>query len=353
MEHGVYEALVFLQSAMDEYLQGFIAWSSTHASLMRSLIIGVAALELLIILGLLLKRKWLTSRLQAHTQPEKIFIVSFYSLVIGGSAFLIIGIGLLALNYAGEFSLIALLAAGLNALVVLISLIACLLTFLLLFAHLFISRIPTQPLIFDDVNWGGTPMLVILVAFFVISFMVTLFSSTAGAYASSLALIALPLYLVVATYERSPDIMGFRKPNIKWLLLLLPALPVLLFSNELMYAITERILGQFPLEELMEQIITEDPLLMGINTGVVGPVGEEVFFRGFVYTGLRKKYGVKGGIFWSSLFFGLTHGIPWQIPYAFVAGIILAYVYEKTGSLYSPILLHVVNNSLSVIGIMS
>ncbi|MGD2072580.1 MAG: type II CAAX endopeptidase family protein [Candidatus Thorarchaeota archaeon] len=353
MEHAVREALVFLQSAMDEYVQEFLEWSSSHASFMKSLIIVIAVLELFIIMALWLNRAWIQSRLQVHTKAEKIFIISFFSLVISGSALLIMGIGLLTLNYAGEFSLVALLATGLNALLFLISLIACLPTFLLLFAHLFISRMPTQPLIPDDVNWGGTPMLVIVIAFFIISFMVTLFSSTAGSYASSLALILLPLYLVVVTYERSPDIMGFRIPTMKWLLLVIPALPVLLFSNELIYTITERILGQFPLEELMEQIITEDPLLMGINTGVVGPIGEEVFFRGFVYTGLRRKFGVRGGIFWSSLFFGLTHGIPWQIPYAFVAGIILAYVYEKTGSLYSPIILHVVNNSLSVIGIIS
>jgi membrane protease YdiL (CAAX protease family) len=274
-------------------------------------------------------------------------------MVIGGISLLIMGVGLLALNYAGEFSLPGLLGAGLNALFFIISLIACLFTFLLLFARLFIGRNPTQPQIFDEVNWGGTPMLVIVIAYFVISVMVTLLSSTAGAYAGSLAFITLPLYLVVRTYRRSTGTMGFRTPRVKWFLILLPVIPVLLLLNELVYEMTERILGQFPLDEILKEIITENPLLMGINTGVVAPIGEEVFFRGFVYTGLRRKYGVRNGILLSSLFFGLTHGIPWQIPYAFAAGVILAAVYEKTGSLYSPILIHIINNSLAVIGIIS
>jgi len=353
MEYEVFEWLLILQSELDRYMQNALEELSSHVSLLRAMILGVALIELFILFMIFMNCRWVQTQLEPHTSAEKIFILSFFTLFISGISLLIMGTGLLALNYAREFSIFALAAAGLNALVVLVACVVCLLMFLLLFARLFIARIPARPVLSYEVNWGGTPMLIIVMAFFIISFIATLFSSTAGAYAGSLALILLPLYLVLYTYDRSAETMGFQKPVMKWILVLLPAIFVLLFLNELVYEITERILGQFPLEELMEELLTENPLLMGINTGVLGPIGEEVFFRGFVYTGLRRKYGVKNGILLSSLFFGLTHGIPWQIPYAFVAGIILAYVYEKTGSLYSPILLHVINNSLSVIGIMS
>ncbi|MBU7047385.1 MAG: CPBP family intramembrane metalloprotease, partial [Theionarchaea archaeon] len=112
-----------------------------------------------------------------------------------------------------------------------------------------------------------------------------------------------------------------------------------------------KFIGEFPLDELVEDIIERSPIFMSINVGVIGPIGEEVFFRGFAHTALKRKYGFRKGILLSSLFFGVYHGIPWQIPYAFVAGLILAFVYEKTQSIYSPILFHIINNSIGVIGI--
>lgn len=353
MVHEVHEWISILQTEFEEYFQDFLQWLTSHASFVETVILLVALIESILVFIVLMKRQWVRDQLKAHTGVEKVFIISFFSMVISGICLLVMGVGLIALTSAGLFSLSGLVGTGVNALFFIVSLIACLFSFLLLFAYLFIGREPTQPQIFDEVNWGGTPMLVIIIAYFIISVIVTLFSSTAGVYAGSLAFIILPLYLVIKTYNRPKGTMGFRTPSVKWFLILLPVIPFLLLLNELVYEITERILGQFPLEDILEEIITENPILMSINTGVVGPIGEEVFFRGFVYTGLRRKYGVRNGILLSSLFFGVTHGIPWQIPYAFVAGIILAAVYEKTGSLYSPILIHIINNSLAVIGIIS
>jgi membrane protease YdiL (CAAX protease family) len=86
-----------------------------------------------------------------------------------------------------------------------------------------------------------------------------------------------------------------------------------------------------------------------ILTTVMAPLAEELFFRGFLYGGLR-RYGVPIAAIVSGLLFGAVHigGSPigFLVPLA-ALGIILALLYERTGSLYPPIALHALNNSIA------
>lgn len=85
-----------------------------------------------------------------------------------------------------------------------------------------------------------------------------------------------------------------------------------------------------------------------------GPVIEEIFFRGVMYSALRRKIGVFWGIAITSVLFSFlhTHAVTYFLvgflPIA-ILGAMLAYLYEKTGSLVPPITLHVLNNVGSVI----
>lgn len=82
---------------------------------------------------------------------------------------------------------------------------------------------------------------------------------------------------------------------------------------------------------------------------VVAPIAEELFFRGFYFGGLR-KYGLTIAVLVSGTTFGLVHlassPIGFIVPLA-VLGMILALLYERTGSLYPPIALHALNNSIA------
>jgi len=81
---------------------------------------------------------------------------------------------------------------------------------------------------------------------------------------------------------------------------------------------------------------------------VVAPVGEEIFFRGFAYQGIKNRLGSKGGAVLSSLAFAALHtNIPAFVAY-FVLGLILVYLFQKTKSLTAPILAHSLNNFISV-----
>lgn len=81
---------------------------------------------------------------------------------------------------------------------------------------------------------------------------------------------------------------------------------------------------------------------------IIGPVLEELLFRGAITKALLQQYSPTKAILISALLFGVFHINPAQILPAFLIGILLAWTYYKTGSLIPCILMHVLNNSLAV-----
>jgi len=76
----------------------------------------------------------------------------------------------------------------------------------------------------------------------------------------------------------------------------------------------------------------------------IGPVIEEIFFRGFCYPALRNRLGPLKAMFLVSFFFALLHmNIIGFLP-IFILGLLLVYIYEKTHSLVSSIGIHMLHN---------
>lgn len=75
---------------------------------------------------------------------------------------------------------------------------------------------------------------------------------------------------------------------------------------------------------------------------------EELIFRGIAYGGYRKDGTKFMSVMLSALMFGLMHMNLNQALYAFVLGILLALLYEATGSLFAPMLFHFIYNAQSV-----
>jgi uncharacterized protein len=84
--------------------------------------------------------------------------------------------------------------------------------------------------------------------------------------------------------------------------------------------------------------------------GVVAPVAEEVFFRGYLYAGARHVWGVAWGAIVSSVVFAVVHVVPGVLPPIFVMALIFVLIYERTRSIWPGIILHGVVNSLAFIG---
>lgn len=81
---------------------------------------------------------------------------------------------------------------------------------------------------------------------------------------------------------------------------------------------------------------------------VLGPILEELLFRGAITKELLRRYSPAKAILFSGLIFGIFHLNPAQIVTACLIGFLLAWLYYKTRSLMACILIHVMNNGLSV-----
>lgn len=81
---------------------------------------------------------------------------------------------------------------------------------------------------------------------------------------------------------------------------------------------------------------------------MAGPVFEEIFFRGFCYPALKKRWGVAWALVLSSAFFSLIHQNLFAFFPVFILGLGLGYLYEKTGSLVPSIVLHIVHNTVFI-----
>lgn len=94
-------------------------------------------------------------------------------------------------------------------------------------------------------------------------------------------------------------------------------------------------------------------------------IGEEIFFRGYLYRGLRGRWGVGAAAAVSSILFGIRHAtqlgllapdypwgaaIAWSL-FASVAGLGFCWLFQKTGSLTAPVLAHYILNLIPLIAL--
>lgn len=88
-------------------------------------------------------------------------------------------------------------------------------------------------------------------------------------------------------------------------------------------------------------------LLYFLNIAIIPPIAEEMVFRGMLLQSLR-RFGDGFAIVASALFFGLYHGNFAQTVFAIPAGLIMGWVAVKTNSLLPSILIHFLNNGISI-----
>jgi hypothetical protein len=86
--------------------------------------------------------------------------------------------------------------------------------------------------------------------------------------------------------------------------------------------------------------------ILFIFIAVIGPIVEEVLFRGLLYTTLKKAVGVYQAIFISAIIFSLLHMSFMGFLPIFGLGVLFAYLYEKSGSLIPSITIHILHNSV-------
>ena len=90
-----------------------------------------------------------------------------------------------------------------------------------------------------------------------------------------------------------------------------------------------------------------------VTVVVMAPLFEEVIFRGVLLESTRAKYGVMAAWLVSSAVFGIVHVHPTVAVNAFAIGLVLGFVYMRTDSLWSTIILHAVNNGIAYLALVT
>ena len=104
--------------------------------------------------------------------------------------------------------------------------------------------------------------------------------------------------------------------------------------------------GTDPLKLLLPRLPTEPSALtlLFLIGGMVGPIAEEVFFRGVLY-GFFRRWGIAVALVLSTLIFLLSHGFVHGVPVTqAVGGTLFAAAYEVEGILTVPITIHCLGN---------
>ena len=103
------------------------------------------------------------------------------------------------------------------------------------------------------------------------------------------------------------------------------------------------------LMEAMKQL-TSGPLWSSfLVVAIFAPIVEAWLCRGMVLRGLLTKMKPVWAIVISAAFFAVIHANPWQALNAFLIGLVMGYVYFKTGSLILTMIIHFINNGTSVV----
>ena len=198
-------------------------------------------------------------------------------------------------------------------------------------------------------SWIGVVLLVLL------NVGLLLFVRDAGAQLAQSAVIVfaelaylLPVVIILAWKRASWAHLGFGKFNLSTMGIgcgmLVVGYSIIIVHN----LILDR-LGIAPQgREIYDVLSTLDsPLWFFLAAVIVAPIVEEIFFRGFLFQGFRKRYGWMPAVLLSSLIFAAAHLDPASLIPTFILGVILAYMYHHSNSLWPGILLHFLINGTS------
>jgi len=90
------------------------------------------------------------------------------------------------------------------------------------------------------------------------------------------------------------------------------------------------------------------PALVFLGGALVAPLVEEIIFRGFIFAGLRGRFGWKRSAIISAALFSLIHFQPTAILPIFILGLIFAYLYHLSGSIWPAVIMHISTNALGL-----
>ena len=143
-----------------------------------------------------------------------------------------------------------------------------------------------------------------------------------------------------------PDDRKTLSQNLLWLIVILIAF---LYAESILSVLIGGFLNaEGAVQQQSRIVIGGQQLLSILNVIVMAPLAEEIVCRGAVYGGIRRKLGVVPSVILGGIVFGLIHFNGWISLVMMFMGMVMCVVYEKTGSLIYTIILHMINNAVSM-----
>ena len=110
-------------------------------------------------------------------------------------------------------------------------------------------------------------------------------------------------------------------------------------------------------QDIINSILSEDSLgtltFMVFFGMLAAPIIEEILFRGFLQSAVRITCDKWQTVLISGFIFALIHWNAHVFLQIFVLGLLLAYLFEKTGSLVAPITVHICHNTTTLVFLIS
>ncbi len=213
-------------------------------------------------------------------------------------------------------------------------------------------------------RWGFSEMVLIFLGPLLLIILVDMFFTVEGVWAplvsgliQALGLLFFAWLFIGLGYKydfwgnKFLNISGFGGRIIKWSLLLWIGATGLNFLFQIFMA---QVFGLSPQpQEVISYIITRVEgvhfVLYGLLIVIIAPLAEEIFFRGLLYTYLRRWINLKGAAAISSGLFALAHGEVWAFFPTFLAGLGFTILFEKVRSLWAPVIGHIIWNGMGLI----
>lgn len=176
------------------------------------------------------------------------------------------------------------------------------------------------------------------------------FSFTIGMLLNQIVILLISVLIVIRFFGLTgKEVVPFKKIRIWQAVLAAVMMCSLAILSDYMIFVTERVLPiSKPLAEIYKDLMHVDGVGSYIHKFlllcIVPSFCEEVFFRGFCQTGLGRHYGRIWGILIVAAMFSVAHLSPFYIHIYFALGIFLGWIFATSGSLWIPIICHVINN---------
>jgi membrane protease YdiL (CAAX protease family) len=167
------------------------------------------------------------------------------------------------------------------------------------------------------------------------------------------------LYLFVRRRKVSAGSIGLLRPRLRNFGITLLAYPPYFVLNAVAAVIAQALLhvntSQQQQTGFESAHSTTDLILTFISLVVLPPIVEEIVMRGFLFSGLKQGMSVVKAAFLTSVIFATAHlqfgnGAPllWVAAIdTFILSLVLCYLRQRTGSLWSGIGLHALKNALA------